>query len=83
MNDLFRRHPATVGETYLQHMGHAAGFGGWMALGALCCLVHAVLPFLFERTGSTIIARLNERMVVNRRRLPRSAGLGSVGHTAD
>lgn len=83
MNDLFHRHPASVGESYFQHLHHAASFGGWMALGAICCLVHALLPFLFERTGSTIITRLHDRMVVNRRRLTAPAGLRSLGQTAD
>ena len=34
---MFRRftdHPASVNETYLQHMGMAFGFGGRMLLGA-------------------------------------------------
>jgi hypothetical protein len=85
MNNLFHRHPASVGETYLQHMGHAAAFGGWMALGAACCLIHAILPFLFEKTGSRIIARLHDRIVVNRRRLsdPAPAGLHGIAHQAD
>ena len=83
MNDLFHRHPASVGETYFQHMVHAAFFGGWMALGAACCLIHAILPFLFEKTGSRIIARLHDRVVVNRRRLPAPAALHGITHPAD
>jgi len=39
-----------------------------MMLAGIACLVHGVLPFLFQRTGSRAIAELNERMVVNRRR---------------
>lgn len=77
MRDLFLEHPASVGETYTQHMRHAASFSGWMAVGALCCLVHSVLPFMFERTGSRIIERLHDRMVVNRTKLTaREQGLG-------
>lgn len=68
--DLFTRHPATVGESYGEHFVAATGFGLRMLLGAAACLVHAVLPFLFVKTGSDIIRTLNDRMVVNRRRKP-------------
>ncbi len=69
MNGLFTRHLESVDETYFQHLTHAASFSGWMALGTILCLVHAVCPFLFERSGSRIIERLHDRMVVNRSNL--------------
>lgn len=62
----FTEHPASVGETYLEHMAMALSFAGPMLAAALACLVHALLPFLFVRTGSAAIATLNERMVRNR-----------------
>lgn len=65
---LLARHLDSVNETYLEHMGHAMGFAAVMAFGAVACFVHALLPFLFERTGSDCIRRLHERMVVNRGR---------------
>ena len=65
----FTEHPASVGESYGEHMGRATCFGLRMMFAGLACLVHGVLPFLFERTGSRAIAELNERMVVNRRRV--------------
>ncbi len=64
----FTEHPASVGETYAEHCARATFFGTRMVLAGLACLVHAVLPFLFVRTGSRAIADLNELMVVNRRR---------------
>ncbi|MGP8034561.1 MAG: DUF6356 family protein [Steroidobacteraceae bacterium] len=64
----FTEHPASVGETYSEHMGRAACFGLRMIGAGVACLVHALLPFLFVRTGSAAIAELNDRMVVNRRR---------------
>ncbi len=64
----FGDHPATVGETYFEHLGCALGFAAAMAAGAVACAVHALLPFLFTRTGSSIIADLHDRMVVNRAR---------------
>lgn len=63
---LFLDHPASVNESYLQHMGMALGFG-WATLKASgACFVHALVPGLCERTGSRIIIGLHERMVTNR-----------------
>jgi hypothetical protein len=64
----FVDHPASVGETYLEHMGRASCFGGRMVLGGLACFLHALLPFACERTASRQIALLHDRMVVNRTR---------------
>lgn len=79
MRRLFTEHPASVDETYLEHMGMAAGFSFRMFLGAAACLVHAVLPFLFVSTGSATIETLYERMVLNRRRVRE----GRIGARAD
>jgi hypothetical protein len=71
----FTEHPASVGESYSQHLFRAMCFGIRMVFAGLACLVHGVLPFLFVRTGSRAIAELNDRMVINRRvRLPEIAG---------
>lgn len=64
----FTEHPESVGETYAEHMGQAASFGGWMILGGLACLIHGLLPFAFKTTGSKIITRLHGRMVTHRDR---------------
>ncbi len=69
MKNAFTDHPATVGETYFEHMGSAIGFTLSMGIAFFCCLVHAFLPFLFEKTGSRIITELHDRMVANRSRL--------------
>ncbi len=65
---IFTRHPASVGENYLQHMGSALSFALSLLGACLVCLVHALLPFMFEKTGSRIIERLHARMVMNRHR---------------
>ena len=62
----FTAHPRDVGETYGEHFGVAMSFSAAMILGGLACAVHAVLPFLFTRTGSQTIRRLHDRMVANR-----------------
>lgn len=64
----FSEHPASVGETYSEHMGRAACFGFRMIGAGVACLVHALLPFLFVRTGSSAITELSDRMLVNRQR---------------
>jgi hypothetical protein len=55
----FTKHPGDVGESYVEHFGKATGFGLAMIAGGLACLVHGFLPFLFERTGSETVRRLN------------------------
>ena len=62
----FTAHPASVNETYGEHLASASGFGVRMILGGLACLVHGVVPFLFDKTGSQAIADLHGRMVTNR-----------------
>jgi len=64
----FTEHPASVGETYGEHFAAAMGFALGLMKAAFCCAVHALLPFLFERTGSRCIEDLHERMVVHRAR---------------
>jgi len=65
----FHEHPASVGETYGEHFVTAMGFSWRMLLASACCAVHAVLPFLFVKTGSECITELHDRMVKNRSRL--------------
>ena len=66
----FTQHPASVGETYWQHLRHAAAFGVRMMLGGAACVLHGVLPFLFVKTGSRQIETLHGKMVVSRSKLP-------------
>jgi hypothetical protein len=66
---LFTEHPGSVDETYGEHFVHAMWFAGRMFVGSLACAVHAVLPFLFVRTGSRTIELLHDRMVANRRQM--------------
>jgi hypothetical protein len=66
---MFRRftdHPASVNETYFQHMAMAFGFGGRMRVGALACFVHGLFPWLCLTRGSDTIRVLHHRMVSHR-----------------
>lgn len=75
---LFTDHPASVGESYTQHLAAASGFGIRMILAGLACLVHGLLPFLFMRTGSNAIRELHTRMVTHRRRDATTAGMATA-----
>lgn len=66
LKTLFTEHPASVDETYGEHLAMATGFGARMILGGLACLLHGVFPFLFVKTGSAQINTLHERMVRSR-----------------
>ena len=65
----FGQHLAEVNESYLQHCAHALSFSLTLMLAAFVCLVHALIPCLFEKTGSTLVTGLYERMVAKRQSL--------------
>ena len=58
----FTDHPASVDESYGQHLRVAGWYGARMVGAGLACLVHAVFPFAFVRTGSATINRLHGHM---------------------
>ena len=70
--ECFREHPASVGETYFEHMGVALSFGAALLAAGLACLVHAVLPFLFTSTARIAIQNLHRRVVTHRDRRPQA-----------
>lgn len=72
--NIFNRHLNSVDESYLEHSGHALSFAATLAIAAAACLVHALLPFLFERTGSRLVGQLHHRMVLHRKRRDPAAG---------
>ena len=65
---LFTEHPESVGETYGEHLVRATLFGGRMVGAGLACMLHALLPFVFVRTGSVAIDELHAQMQATRRR---------------
>ena len=78
----FTDHPATVNETYLQHLATAFGFGARMVVGGVACMVHGVLPWLCLTRGSDTIRLLHHRMVTHRVvRPPRAAATRAVEAT--
>jgi hypothetical protein len=73
LTNIFKKHPRSIGETYVQHLRHSMYFSATMIAGGLLCSVHAILPFLFVNSGSRTITHLHDRMVVNRRSQSRAA----------
>lgn len=63
---LFSTHPASVGETYGEHLATASGFGFRLIGAGLACLMHGLMPWTFTSTGSRAIRELHERMVTHR-----------------
>ena len=66
----FTKHPASVGETYSQHLRQASGFGGRLIVAGFACLLHGIFPFLFIKTGSKQVVKLHDKMVTNRSNIP-------------
>jgi hypothetical protein len=69
---LFTAHPASVSESYFQHLANAWRFAFRMIGGGLVCLLHGLLPFAFCSKASDTICELHERMVTNRRLLAKT-----------
>jgi len=59
--NLFTAHPASVDESFGEHFVFAMKFAGLLFAAAGAALVHAILPFMFEKTASKIIAKLYHR----------------------
>lgn len=58
---LFLDHPRSVNESYLEHAAFAGRFSLTLFGAAFAALIHAVLPFCFERTASRTVAALYAR----------------------
>lgn len=59
---LFTEHPASVGESYFEHLRFASRTGLTMLIGGGACIVHGLLPFLCTTTGSRTIRALAARL---------------------
>ncbi|MYJ70229.1 MAG: hypothetical protein F4092_00355 [Rhodospirillaceae bacterium] len=55
----FRDHPASVGETYPEHMGFAMRFGARLFCAGAAAFVHALIPALFESTASDTVKAMH------------------------
>lgn len=64
----FTEHPASVGESYFQHMGSAFRFSTKMIGAGFACMLHGIFPFLFKCAGRKCIEELHTAMVTHRHR---------------
>jgi gamma-F420-2:alpha-L-glutamate ligase len=59
------KHLSKVGESYLQHMRFAGAVGSLMVIAGGACIIHALVPALFEDKASRTI-RLLHRVIEDR-----------------
>ena len=81
--DKLTEHLRSVDETYRQHAWHALTFALKLFVAGFCCFIHALLPFLFEKTGSRIIQRLYGDMVLHRHELGKTGRVEVQGNTGE
>ena len=58
----FVDHPASVNETYFEHMRFAFGFAGTLLAAGAAALIHALIPPRFETTASRMIKKMHARL---------------------
>jgi hypothetical protein len=63
---MFTDHPASVGESYLEHLRASLGTATKLGAAAGACVVHAVVPGLCRTTASTAILRLHAEVMPRR-----------------
>ena len=61
-----RDHLEDVNENYFEHLGAAITISALLAMGAVACAVHAIVPGLCTRAASRCVARASHS--INRRR---------------
>ena len=62
---IFLDHPATVEESYVEHLMFAGRFSVTLFAAGIAAFIHALIPCLFEKTAGNLIkqmaARIEER----------------------
>ncbi len=62
LRNLFLHHPQSVNETYWQHFRNASSFAIQVFVAAIAGIIHAALPFFFEKTLSQTIKKMHQRL---------------------
>lgn len=78
--NLFTHHPHAIGESYGEHFLVASRYGLRLLGASGAAFVHAVLPFLFERTASTAIKAMHAEMTA---RAPKPGAGAAAGAPTD
>ena len=58
MSRVFLDHPRSVGESYFAHLLFALRFSVKLLAASGAALVHALIPCLFQKTASRMIAEM-------------------------
>lgn len=58
----FTAHPASVNESYFQHMRFAFSFAGMLFLAGAAALVHAIFPALCQTTASRLVRKMHDKL---------------------
>ncbi len=53
---IFMDHPHSVDETYFEHLAFAGKFSLRLIGAGMAAFIHALIPCLFEKTASNMIA---------------------------
>lgn len=62
MNKILFEHPASVNESYFEHMRFASSFALGLFIAGGAAVVHAVIPCLCEKTASNKITELYRKI---------------------
>ena len=62
IGDIFTRHPASVGQTWVQHCRFALAVSRTLTVAAAAAVVHALVPALCETTASRAVDRLHAQI---------------------
>lgn len=80
---LFVQHPREVGESYLEHAGHASRYGWRLMKAALAAFTHALIPGVCKTAASDCVremaGELNGRVLTAREERMRQAGVWDPG----
>ena len=60
---IFLDHPASVEESYFEHLIFAGRFAIRLLFAASAAFVHALIPCLFEKTASNLIKKMHSDIV--------------------
>ena len=60
--NIFTKHPSEVGESYLEHGFSAMRYAFTFLLLFVIAFIHAIFPFLFEKTASNVVSEMTKHM---------------------
>tara|TARA_B100000214_G_C23708328_1_gene508530 strand:- start:433 stop:621 length:189 start_codon:yes stop_codon:yes gene_type:complete len=62
MKNTLAKHLEEANMTYFQHLMRALRFSTLLISAGIACLVHAFLPFVFEKTASNLISEISKEI---------------------